>query len=93
MQGWHAIAAHLTKLPELELTEREALALTQSSVELAKQYDLTLSPKAAAWLAFLATAGSVYGPRAISVARRTKAAKAARAEKSEAPPEAAPPIN
>lgn len=87
VQGWHAIGAHLLKLPELELTERESLALTQSAVELAKQYDLTLSPKAAAWLAFVATAGSVYGPRAISVARRAKAAKAAARAK---PPEEAP---
>ncbi len=62
--------------------------LTQSAVELAKQYDLTLSPKAAAWLAFVATAGSVYGPRAISVALRAKAARAARAKQpGEAPRE------
>ena len=77
LQGWHAIAAQIAKTPELAIDSGEAKMLAQAVVNVAKEYDLTVSGKTAAWVGLIATAGAVYAPRAIMLAPKLKAQKKA----------------
>ena len=77
-------------MPELEITESEALRLTTASVALIREYGLSLSPRTAAWLAFVAAAGIVYVPRGIAIQGRIQRQRAERKARTEAPPDAGP---
>lgn len=63
----HDILATATKIPEIKLDEDESLKLSQSTVDLAKHYNIAVSEKTMAWSNFIATIGAVYGTRLAAV--------------------------
>ena len=87
VQGWHAVGAHLLRLPELAITEAEAFQLTEASINLVREYDLTVSPRTAAWIAFVGAAGIVYVPRAIQIQSRIQRQRAEAEEKRRGEPQ------
>lgn len=72
----HAVAAAITKTPELELDESESKKLAKSIEGVTDQYKLTLDPKVAAYIDLVSTVGMIYGPRAVSIYVRRKAERA-----------------
>lgn len=75
--GIHIIVSQVTGLPELQISDPEGQALAQSIVNVAEQYNLSIDGKTGAALQLLLTAAMVYGPRAIAVNKRAKAARQA----------------
>lgn len=74
----HAVLAGITKVPELELDEREAKDIANAIAGVSEQYMLTIDPKKAAWIDLARVVGVVYGPRGVSYYMRKKAEAAAR---------------
>lgn len=74
--------AFLTKFPEWNLTDDEALRLASATALAMEQFDYTPDPKIAAMIGLVSTVGTIYGPR---VYLYRKAAAEKRATKRPAP--------
>lgn len=61
---------------ELELDRDEAKKLADASKRLMSHYNVQPSPTAEAWMSFVGAAGTIYGPRALTIWNRTKVAQA-----------------
>jgi len=67
LAGIHMIAAMFTKTPELQLTEPEALNLSNAIVGVCDEYDLNIDGKTGAAIQLLAACAVTYGPRAFQI--------------------------
>jgi hypothetical protein len=76
MQGLHLIAAQITGLTELQLSDQEAIILSNSVVAVCEEYGLSMGGKTGALLQLLAAAGMIYLPRLVVVKKRVALAKA-----------------
>lgn len=63
VKGAHHFLAMFTGIPVIELNDEESEQLASASIAVLSQYDMALSPKAAAWLNLAATLGMIYGVR------------------------------
>lgn len=72
----HAVAAQLTKIPDIAIDSGEADILAGAISNLMTEYDIALSGKTAALLGMLGAAAIVYGPRIIMATDKIKRAKA-----------------
>ncbi len=78
LQGWHQLAAMLLRTPELVLEDDEAEMLVNDVAALTREYGISLTGKTAAWLGLAGSLAMIYAPRALIVAQKIQAAKAAR---------------
>ncbi len=70
--GVHTMGAILLASPEIAITEAEAHAVAQASVNVAQYYDLTADPKTLAWINFGFVMAGVYGSKAFAIYGRKK---------------------
>lgn len=83
--------AKITDVEELELEHSEAKRLADAIAEMSKHYSVSMDPKKFALLNLAATAGGIYGSRAVAYAlkrRERGKLQAMPAKESEAKPEA-----
>jgi hypothetical protein len=66
----HFMLAKLCDVPELELDETEAKRLSEAFKKVAEFYPVGLSPKRLAWTEFCIAAGTVYGPRVVTIYKK-----------------------
>lgn len=76
--GLHAVASHLTGLPELMISEAEGTMLADALQAVATEYGLELSGKAGAAIQLFSAAAVIYLPRLASIANKRKAAMVAK---------------
>lgn len=67
-----AFIAKRTHQPALALDEQESKAIAEAAANVAKHYDIPVSPVAQAWIALAGTIGTIYFAK-ISALRLTKA--------------------
>lgn len=71
LEGIHGMLAVGLQAPELKLSKPEAEALATASAKVASYYSpMALSGKSGAWLSLVTTAGMIYVPRVMVMARR-----------------------
>jgi hypothetical protein len=87
VMGGHMIVAQFTGIPELVLTEQEAVAVSSSILSTASQFGVDLSDggKWMAMLGMVATLGMVYVPRVMAIQVRARTARASGAAKAQTP--------
>lgn len=85
LQGLHLMAATLTQLGELQISDGEAVALAGAIVNISEQYELSIDGKTGALIQLVGTAAMIYAPRFLAVNQRIKAAKAARNSETPTP--------
>ncbi len=78
--GLHAVAAHLTGMPELIISEAEGELLAGGIQAVAEEYGLELSGKAGAAIQLLSAAAIVYLPRLAAIATKKAAQQKAKNE-------------
>lgn len=83
----HAMAAAAIKIPELNLSEAEARTLVSATQEVARQYNVAVSAKTAAWVNLGMAVGSIYGSRAVAIALKAKKEKKDNIVQFPTPPE------
>lgn len=66
----HFMLAKLLDVPEFELDESEAKRLSDAFKKVAAFYPLGLSPKRLAWAELSIAAGTIYGPRVVTIYKR-----------------------
>lgn len=71
-------------MPALRLTGDDAKSLAVAIAGVLQQYDLTLGPKALAWLTLASAGGAIYGPRAIAIVASRKLAATQRRQEQPA---------
>lgn len=76
--GLHQIGAMMTGIPEIQISEQEAAALSAAIVNISEQYDLAIDGKTGALIQILGTAAMIYVPRISLINARAKANKVAR---------------
>ena len=76
--GLHKVAATMTGLRELEISEFEAVMLAESLAAVSREYDVTLDGKVAATIQLAAAIGVIYVPRLVMIKKRAAQAKALR---------------
>lgn len=79
LAAWHAVAAAMTQMPELLVSEAEAEQLVIAGNDVAAEFDLEVGGKTAAVLGLLGTAGAVYFPRMIAFMARLEQMRQQRA--------------
>lgn len=79
LMGVHAVAARITGLPFVAISDAESLMLAESVTAMAREYDLVVSGKAAATFQLIGALAVIYGPRAVMF----KAAKMQAQQKAE----------
>lgn len=72
IQGLHFIAVKMSGFNELAIDENEAKMLAESIVNVAREYDLSMSGKTGAMIQLIGVAAMVYMPRLISINERKK---------------------
>ena len=72
--GLHIMIAQISGMPEMAIAEQEGALLAQSIVNVADQYDLAIDGKTGAALQLAMTAAMIYGPRALAIRARARAA-------------------
>lgn len=82
LKFFHAAAARLTRLEDLEIDNDEAEMLADSIATLMREYDIALSGKTAALLGIVGAMGMVYGPRFIMIREQVQRRKAAQAKEN-----------
>lgn len=83
--------AALTQFEDFALEEREAKDLAGGIAAVAEHYPmLNVSEKDKAWMALMAIAASVYGPRAFLAFKQAQKARAERAQNAKRSPAPAP---
>lgn len=70
--GIHSMASKITRIPELEMSEIEGAMLADSIVNVAREYDLSLSGKTGAMIQLIGVAAMIYYPRFDSINERSK---------------------
>jgi hypothetical protein len=68
----HLIAAKITHIDELELSEEESKRLSDALSRVAVLYDIEASEKTLAWLNLALCCGSIYGTRMMAYSLRTR---------------------
>ena len=68
----HAIAARISDIPELELTQDEGVAFMAAAQSVARHYSVQTTQKTLDWVAFMGCCASIYGPRAVVIMNRRK---------------------
>ncbi len=76
MLFFHAVAAKMLRIPELELDKGESEMLAKSIATMMAEYGISFSGKTAAMLGLLGTAAIVYGPRFVLIKERVDKQKA-----------------
>jgi hypothetical protein len=66
----HFMAAKLLDVAELELDESEAKRLSDAFKKIAEFYPMGLSPKRLAWAELSIAAGTIYGPRIVTIYKK-----------------------
>lgn len=74
--GYHRIAAMMTGLGELVISEEEAALLADAVLGLAPYYNITLAPKLMAHLNLLMAVTMIYGPRVQIIMAKNKHSQA-----------------
>lgn len=72
----HAVAAQITKIPDIAIDSGEADILSGAITNLMIEYDIALSGKTAAMMGMLGAVAIVYGPRVVLITDKIKRAKA-----------------
>lgn len=67
----HMMLAALIECPELVLAEQEAKTLATAIANVTEYYKIHIDGKTSALVTLLYTAGILYGPRALTIYRRT----------------------
>ncbi len=86
--GLHKVAATMTGLRELEISEFEATMLAESLAAVSREYDVTLDGKLAATIQLAAAIGVIYVPRVVMIKKRAtheRALQNAQVETANAP--------
>lgn len=82
--GMHALIAHMSGIPELQISDPEGKALAEAALAVCDEYGLVLSGKTGAAIQLLAACGMVYAPRLVAIQRRMAAQReAAHSQESE----------
>lgn len=76
--GSHMMMGSMLGLPELLLTEKQAEQMAEALCDFSREYDWDPDPKVMASVNLIATAGFVYVPKVIAIAKRVKETKARR---------------
>ena len=72
IQGLHFIAVKMSGFQELAIDEKEAVMLAESIVNVAREYDLSMSGKTGAMIQLIGVSAMVYLPRLILINERKK---------------------
>jgi hypothetical protein len=81
VQGLHSLAALLTGMPELEISEADARAVCESVGEVGREFGAgAVSPKTLAILGLIGTLAFVYAPIYVEIRGRIRASKAKQVE-------------
>lgn len=83
--GLHAVAAHLTGIPELVISDQEGDLLASGLQAVAEEYGLELGGKTGAAIQLLSAAAVVYLPRFAAITQKQKAAQNERKNENAAP--------
>ena len=83
--GLHKVAATMTGLHELEVSEFEAAMLAESLAAVSREYDVAIDGKLAATLQLAAALGVIYVPRIVMIKKRAIQAKESQAASESAP--------
>ena len=78
LQGIHMMAAQVTQLGELMISDQESAMLADALVNISAEYGLELSGKTGATIQLLGTAAMIYLPRFHVISQKVKTAKANR---------------
>lgn len=79
------MAALMLRSPELVISKDEATKLAEALRNLMQYYSITPDPRVMAWLQLIGVAAVIYGPRAVLMSQRARAARAQR-ERGAVPP-------
>lgn len=83
--GLHAVAAHLTGIPELVISDQEGDLLASGLQAVAEEYGLELGGKTGAAIQLLSAAAVVYLPRFAAFTQKQKAMQNERKDENAAP--------
>jgi|SRR6185312_4326694 len=75
LYGSHMMVGTMLGMPELFLTQKEADSMAEALVGFSREYDFEPDPKLMASINLIATAGLVYVPKVIAIAKRVKETK------------------
>ncbi len=74
--GVHQLVAMVTGIPEIQIAPQEGVALAGAIQNVCDEYGLSISGKTGAALQLLAAAAMIYGPRALAIHQKVRAAQA-----------------
>lgn len=74
--GVHQLVSMVTGISEIQITPDEGAALAGAIQSVCDEYGLSISGKTGAALQLLAAAAMIYGPRAVVIHQKVKAAQA-----------------
>lgn len=66
LQFAHKVAANALQLPRLEISQKEALELSNAAQEVFALYDMQVSKTVAAWVKLATVATAIYMPRVLA---------------------------
>lgn len=75
IEGIHVMIAMVTGLPEMVISEAEAVMLSKGLNAVSEEYGLSLDGKTGAAIQLFGAAAIVYGPRAMAIAAKKRKAK------------------
>ena len=78
LKGTHGTLAFFLGMPELMISEAEAVELAGAFADFAREFDFEPNPKVLATVNLIGVAGIVYVPRVVKVSQRVRAQKLAR---------------
>jgi hypothetical protein len=76
LMGLHIMAMHITGAPEMQIGENEADMLANAVINVAQEYNLSLSGKTGAAIQLFGVAAMVYLPRIQAINNRKRSEKA-----------------
>jgi hypothetical protein len=82
----HFMLAGVLDMKELEIDEIEAKRLSEALTKLSEFYPVGMSPKKMAWINLSMALGSIYGPRAVAIAKKVPKKKPAPLRVMNTPP-------
>ncbi len=78
LKGTHGTVAFFLGMPELMISDVEAVELAGAFADFAREFDFEPNPKILATVNLIGVAGIVYVPRVVKVSQRVRAQKLAR---------------
>jgi len=74
--GVHEVAAMMTGIVDIRISEAEGVALAQAIGNVSEQYGLEIDGKTGAAIQLVMTAAMIYGPRALMIRAKAQQARA-----------------